>query len=64
MEKYNLHLLLPKVLIKKHRFPRVALIKFLDVLLDEHLSQKDLIKYIKNKFPKHWIIIHSEATSK
>ena len=39
IEKHNLRLFLPNLLIKKHRFARV---KFLGVLLDEYLSQKTI----------------------
>ena len=52
VQKHNLPLLLPKSLVKKHRFDRVESIKFLGVLLDEHLSQKDHINYIENKVGK------------
>ena len=53
VEKHNLPLLLPKLLIKTHRFARVEFTKFLDVSLDEHLFQKNLIKYIENKVAKN-----------
>ena len=49
----DLPLLLPKLLIKKHKVERVESIKFLGVLLDENLSWKDHIKYIENKVAKN-----------
>ena len=50
--KGDLPLLLPRLLIKKHKFERVKSIKFLGVLLDENLSWKDHIKYIEKKVSK------------
>ena len=58
--KHNFPLLLPKLLVKKHRFDRVESIKFLGVLLDEHLSQKDHIKYIENKVDKNIGLLYRE----
>ena len=49
----DLPVLLPKLLIKKHKVERVESIKFLGVLLDENLSWKDHIKYIENKVAKN-----------
>ena len=49
----DLFLLLPKLLIKKHKVERVESIKFLGVLLDENLSWKNHIKYIENKVAKN-----------
>ena len=51
--RYDLPLLLPKLLIKRHQVERVESIKFLGVLLDECLSWKDHIKYIENKVAKN-----------
>ena len=51
--KNDLPLLLPRLLIKKHKVERVKSIKFLGVLLDENLSWKDHIKYIENKVAKN-----------
>ena len=51
--KDDLPLLLPRLLIKKHKMERVESIKFLGVLLDENLSWKDHIKYIENKVAKN-----------
>ena len=51
--KDDLPLLLPRLLIKKHKVERVKSIKFLGVLLDENLSWKDHIKYIENKVAKN-----------
>ena len=51
--KDDLPLLLPRLLIKKHKVQRVKSIKFLGVLLDENLSWKDHIKYIENKVAKN-----------
>ena len=50
--KDDLPLLLPRLLIKKHKVERVKSKKFLGILLDENLSWKDNIKYIKNKVAK------------
>ena len=50
--KDDLPLLLPRLLIKKHKVERVKSITFLGVLLDENLSWKDHIKYIENKVAK------------
>ena len=49
----DLPLLLPKLLIKKHKVERVESIKFFGVLLDENLSWKDHINYIENKVAKN-----------
>ena len=49
----DLPLLLPKLLIKKHKVERIELIKFLGVLLDENLSWIDHIKYIESKVAKN-----------
>ena len=46
-------LLLPKLLIKKHKVEKVKSIKFLGVLLDENLSWKEHIKYNENKVAKN-----------
>ena len=54
----DLPLLLPKLLIKKHKVERVESIKFLGVLLDENLSWKDHIKYIENKVTKNIGLIY------
>ena len=51
--KDDLPLLLPRLLIKKHKVERVKSTKFLGVLLDENLSWKDRIKYIENKIAKN-----------
>ena len=51
--KDDLPLLLPRLLIKKHKVERVKSITFLGVLLDENLSWKDHIKYIENKVAKN-----------
>ena len=48
----NLPLLLPKLLINDNKVERVGSIKFLEVLLDEHLSWKEHIRYIENKVGK------------
>ena len=53
--KDDLPLLLPRLLIKKHKVERVKLIKFLGVLLAEILSWKDHIKYIEKKSPKTFL---------
>ena len=41
----DLQLLLPKLLINDNKLERVGSIKFLGVLLDEHLSWKEYIRY-------------------
>ena len=46
-------LLLPKLLIKKHKVEKVKSIKFLGVLLDENLSWKEHIKYNEKKVAKN-----------
>ena len=46
-------LLLPKVLINDKEVERVGSIKFCGVLLDEHLSQKEHIRYTENKIAKN-----------
>ena len=51
--KDDLSLLLPRLLIKKHKVKSVRSIRSLGVLLDENLSWKDHIKYIENKFVKN-----------
>ena len=48
----DLPLLLPKVLINDKEVERVGSIKFLGVLLDEHLSWKEHIRYTENKIAK------------
>ena len=48
----DLPLLLPKLLINDKKVERVGLIKFLGVLLDEHLSWKEHIRYTENKVAK------------
>ena len=47
--KDYLPVLLPRLLIKKHKVERVKSIKFLGVLLDKNLYWKYHIKYIENK---------------
>ena len=49
----DLPLLLPKVLINDKEVERVGSIKFLGVLLDEHLSWKEHIRYTQNKIAKN-----------
>ena len=49
----DLPLLLPKVLINDKEIERVGSIKFLGVLLDEHLSWKEHIRYTENKITKN-----------
>ena len=49
----DLPLLLPKVLISDKEVERVGSIKFLGVLLDEHLLWKEHIRYTKNKIAKN-----------
>ena len=49
----DLPLLLPKVLINDKEIERVGSIKFLGVLLDEHLSWKEHIRYTENKIAKN-----------
>ena len=49
----DLPLLLPKVLINDKEVERVGSIKFCGVLLDEHLSQKEHIRYTENKIAKN-----------
>ena len=51
--KDDLPLLLPRLLIKKHKVERVKSIQFLGVLLDENLSWKDHITYVENKITKN-----------
>ena len=51
--KDDLPLLLPRLLMQKHKVERVKSIKFLGVLLDENLSRKDHIKCIENKVAKN-----------
>ena len=48
----DIPLKLPKLKIRNHEIDRVASIKFLGVLIDEHLSWKEHIKYIENKIAK------------
>ena len=47
--KNDLPLLLPRLQMKKHKVERVKSIKLLGVLLDENLSLKDHIKYIRTR---------------
>ena len=49
----DLPLLLPKVLINDKEIERVGSVKFLGVLLDEHLSWKEHIRYTENKIAKN-----------
>ena len=49
----DLPLLLPKVLINDKEVEKVGSIKFFVVLLDEHLSQKEHIRYTENKIAKN-----------
>ena len=51
--KDDLPLLLPRLLIKKHKVERVKSIKFLGIFLDENLSWKDHVKYIEKKVAKN-----------
>ena len=48
----NLPILLLKLLINDNKVERVKSIKFLGVLLDEHLSWKEHIRYTENKVAK------------
>ena len=48
----DLPLLLPKVLINDKEVERVGSIKFLGVLLDEHLSWKEHVRYTENRVAK------------
>ena len=48
-KKDDIPLVLPKLNINNSEIARTESIKFLGVLLDENLSWKTLIKYIKNK---------------
>ena len=45
--------MLPKLAISNHVFERQEFIKFLVVLLDEHLNLKKHIKYTENKIAKN-----------
>ena len=60
----NLPLLLSKVLINDKEVERVASIKFLRVLLllDEHLSRKEHIRYIENKIAKNIGLLYRAKT--
>ena len=49
----DLPLLLPKVLINDKEIERLGSIKFLGVLLDEHLSWKEHIRYTENTIAKN-----------
>ena len=49
----DLPLFLPKVLINDKEAERVGSVKFLGVLLDEHLSWKEHIRYTENKIAKN-----------
>ena len=42
----------------------VESVKFVGVLLDEHLSWKDHIKYVENKVAKIWFIIYIKTNSR
>ena len=59
---YDLPLLLPKVLINDKEVERVGSIKFLGVLLDEHLSWKEHIRYIENKIAKNIGLLYRAKT--
>ena len=48
----DLTLLPPKLLINDNKAERVGSIKFLGILLDEHLSWKEHIRYTKNEVAK------------
>ena len=47
------HFFFPKVLINDKEVERVGSIQFLGVLLDEHLSWKEHIRYTENKIAKY-----------
>ena len=51
--KDDLSLLLPRLLIQKHKVESLKSIKFLGVLLNQNLSLKYHIKYIENKVAKN-----------
>lgn len=42
----------------------VESVKFVGVLLDEHLFWKDHIKYVENKVAKIWFIIYIKTNSR
>ena len=51
--KDDIPLLLPKLIINNYEIQRKESIKFLRVLLDQHLTWKELIKLSENKIAKN-----------
>ena len=57
-EKDNIPLKLPSLFINDGEIKRITLIKYLGVLIDEHLTLKELIAVIENKFSKNLGLLH------
>ena len=55
----DLPLLLPNLLINNNKVERVGSIKFFGVLLDEHLSWKEHLRYTENKVTKSIGLLYS-----
>ena len=52
-KKDDIPLCLPKIIINNYEIERKESIKFLGVLLDQHLAWKEHIKLIENKITKN-----------
>ena len=52
-KKDDIPLRLPKLIISNYEIQREESIKFLGVLLDQHLTWKEHIKLTENKIPKN-----------
>ena len=52
-KKYSIPSHLPRLKMNNHNVERANTMKFLGVLLDDNLSRKEHIKYLKNKMAKN-----------
>ena len=57
-DRDNLPLQLPVLRINNYEIKRSSSIKFLGVMVDEHLNWKDHINVIENKLPKDLGLLH------
>ena len=57
-KKGDIPLCLPKLIINNYKIQRKESIKFLGVLLDQHLTRKEHIKRNENKITKNIVLLH------
>ena len=57
-KKDDIPLCLPKLIINNYKIQRKESIKFLGVLLDQHLTRKEHIKRNENKITKNIVLLH------